>query len=65
MWRARWSEREKLRLQTEHWKGLAPVCFLKWRVSSSERAKRQSQPSHEHLYGFSPEIKPDTTQCQQ
>lgn len=27
MCRARWSEREKLRLQTAHWKGLAPVCF--------------------------------------
>ncbi|KAL0614808.1 Protein GVQW1 [Plecturocebus cupreus] len=27
MCRARWSEREKLRLHTPHWKGLAPVCF--------------------------------------
>lgn len=24
---ARWSEREKLRLHTPHWKGLAPVCL--------------------------------------
>lgn len=24
---ARWSEREKLRLHTPHWNGLAPVCF--------------------------------------
>lgn len=54
MWRARWSEREKQRLHTTHWKGFAPVCFLKWRVSSSERAKRHSHPSHEHWYGFSP-----------
>lgn len=30
------------------------MCFLKCRVSSSLRAKRHSQPSHEHLYGFSP-----------
>lgn len=37
-----------------HLKGLAPVCFLKCLVSSSLRAKRHSQPSHEHLYGFSP-----------
>ncbi|TNN70621.1 hypothetical protein EYF80_019205 [Liparis tanakae] len=51
---ARWSDREKEREQTAHWKGLAPVCFRKWRVSSSERAKRQSQLSHVHLYGFSP-----------
>ena len=51
---ARWSEREKQRLHTAHWKGLAPVCFLKWRVSSSERAKRHSHPSQEHSYGFSP-----------
>lgn len=27
MCRARWSEREKLRLHTPHWNGLAPVCF--------------------------------------
>lgn len=30
------------------------MCFLKCLVSSSLRAKRHSQPSHEHLYGFSP-----------
>ncbi len=30
------------------------MCFLKCRVSSSLLAKRHSQPSHEHLYGFSP-----------
>lgn len=54
MWSARWSEREKQRLHTPHWKGFAPVCFLKWRVSSSERANRHSHPSQEHWYGFSP-----------
>lgn len=54
MWRARWSEREKQRPQWWHLKGLAPVCFLKWRVSSSDRANLHSQPSHEHRYGFSP-----------
>lgn len=54
MWSARWSEREKQRPQWWHLKGLAPVCFLKWRVSSSERANLHSQPSHEHRYGFSP-----------
>lgn len=37
-----------------HLNGFAPVCFLKCRVSSSLLAKRHSQPSHEHLYGFSP-----------
>lgn len=37
-----------------HLKGFAPVCFLKCLVSSSLRAKHHSQPSHEHLYGFSP-----------
>ena len=37
-----------------HLNGFAPVCFLKCLVSSSLRAKRHSQPSHEHLYGFSP-----------
>lgn len=54
MCKARWSEREKQRLHTQHWNGFAPVCFLKWRVSSSERAKRHSHPSQEHWYGFSP-----------
>lgn len=37
-----------------HLNGFAPVCFLKCLVNSSLRAKRHSQPSHEHLYGFSP-----------
>ncbi len=37
-----------------HLNGFAPVCFLKCLVSSSLLAKRHSQPSHEHLYGFSP-----------
>lgn len=54
MCKARWSEREKQRQHTVHWNGLAPVCFLKWRVSSSERAKRHSHPSQEQAYGFSP-----------
>ncbi|TNN39054.1 hypothetical protein EYF80_050776 [Liparis tanakae] len=37
-----------------HLKGLAPVCFRKCLVSSSLRAKRHTQPSHEQRYGFSP-----------
>ena len=47
MWRARWSDLEKLRSHWPHLKGLTPVCFRKWRVSSSDRAKRHSQPSQE------------------
>lgn len=47
--RDRWSEREKLRLQSVHRKGLMPVCLRKWRVSSSERANFQEQPSQVHL----------------
>lgn len=47
--RARWSEREKLRSQSEQRKGLMPVCLRKCRVSSSERANFQVQPSHVHL----------------
>lgn len=47
--RDRWSEREKLRLQSVHLKGLMPVCLRKWRVSSSERANFQEQPSQVHL----------------
>ena len=47
--RDRWSEREKLRLQSAHRKGLMPVCLRKWRVSSSERANFQEQPSQVHL----------------
>lgn len=35
-------------------KGLMPVCLRKCRVSSSERAKRQVQPSQVQWYGFSP-----------
>lgn len=57
MWSAKWSDREKQRPQWWHLKGLAPVCFLKWRVSSSERANLHSQPSQEHRYGFSPVMK--------
>lgn len=47
--KARWSEREKLRSQSEQRKGLMPVCFRKCRVSSSERANFQVQPSQVHL----------------
>ena len=47
MCRARWSEREKLRSQWTHLNGFTPVCFRWCRVSSSERAKRHSQPSQE------------------
>lgn len=47
--RARWSEREKLRSQSEQRKGLIPVCLRKCRVSSSERANFQVQPSQVHL----------------
>lgn len=49
LWRARWSEREKLRSQSGHWKGLTPVCFRKCRVSSSDRANFHVQPSQVHL----------------
>ena len=55
MWRARWSDLEKLLSHWAHLKGLTPVCLRRWRVSSSDRANRHSQPSHEHRYGFSPE----------
>ena len=44
MCRERWSEREKARSHILHWNGLSPVCFLKWRVSSSDRANLQPQP---------------------
>lgn len=54
MCKARWSEREKVRGQNWQLKGRSPVCFRKWRVSSSERANFQPQPSHEQAYGFSP-----------
>lgn len=47
--RARWSEREKLRSQSEQRKGLMPVCLRKCLVSSSERANFQVQPSQVHL----------------
>lgn len=43
--RERWSDREKERSHSVHRNGLIPVCFRKCRVSSSERAKRQVQPS--------------------
>lgn len=49
LWRARWSEREKLRSQSGHWKGLIPVCFRKCLVSSSDRANFHVQPSQVHL----------------
>ncbi len=48
MWRARWSDLEKLRSQCWHLNGFTPVCFRWCRVSSSDLANRHSQPSHEH-----------------
>lgn len=54
MCRARWSDRAKHLSQTLHLKGLAPVCFRIWRVSSSDLAKRHWQLWKWHLYGFSP-----------
>lgn len=51
---ARWRRLPAHLSQWLHLNGFAPVCFLKCLVSSSLRAKRHSQPSHEHLYGFSP-----------
>lgn len=54
IWSARWSDLENDRPHWRHLNGLAPVCFLMWRVNSSERAKRQLQPGQLHLYGFSP-----------
>lgn len=52
--RDRWSDREKERSHSVQRKGLIPVCLRKCRVSSSERAKRQVQPSQVQWYGFSP-----------
>ena len=63
MWRARWSDREKHLSHWPHLKGFAPVCFRKWRVSSSERANRQPQPAQPQLYGFSPESCKTTSIC--
>lgn len=56
-WRAKWSEREKVRSQSEQMKGLMPVCLRKCRVNSSDLANFHVQPSHVHLYGFSPKKK--------
>ncbi len=39
IWRAKWSDLANDLSHTLHLKGFAPVCFLMWRVSSSERAK--------------------------
>lgn len=52
--RDRWSDREKERSHSVQRNGLIPVCLRKCRVSSSERAKRQVQPSQVQWYGFSP-----------
>jgi len=49
MCNAKWSLREKDLSQWTHLNGLTPVCFRWCRVSSSDRANRHSQPSHEHL----------------
>lgn len=51
---AKWSDLAKALSQNWHLNGLAPVCFLKCLVSSSDRANLHSHPSHVHLYGFSP-----------
>ena len=48
MCNAKWSLREKDLSQWTHLNGLTPVCFRWCRVSSSDRANRHSQPSHEH-----------------
>lgn len=45
IWRAKWSERENALSQRWHWNGLWPVCLRKWRVSSSDLANFQPQPS--------------------
>ena len=50
----RWSDREKERWHRWQRNGFCPVCLRKWRVSSSDRANFQVQPSHVHWYGFSP-----------
>ena len=60
MWRARWSDRAKDLSQTLHLKGLAPVCFRMWRVSSSERANLHKQFWKWQRYGFSPESRNGT-----
>ena len=56
IWRDKWSLLENARGQCWHWNGLAPVCFLICRVSSSERANLQVHPSQEQRYGFSPRM---------
>ena len=53
-WRARWSDLAKAFSQWGHLNGFIPVCFRMWRVSSSDLANFQVQPSQVHLYGFSP-----------
>lgn len=53
-WAERWSLRAKDREQTSHTYGREPVCLRRWRVSSSERAKRQSQPGQVQWKGRSP-----------
>lgn len=50
----RWSDRENERWHRWQRNGFCPVCLRKWRVSSSDRANFQVQPSHVHWYGFSP-----------
>jgi len=54
MWRDRWSDLEKERWHRWHLKGFCPLCFRKWRVSSSDRANFHVHPVHVHWYGFSP-----------
>ena len=54
IWRFKWSDRENARSQSWHLNGRWPVCFRMCRVNSSDLANFQPQPSHVHLYGFSP-----------
>lgn len=58
MWRrvclVRWSLRMKRRSHTGHENFFSPVCVLRCRDSSSERANFLSQPSQLQLKGFSP-----------
>lgn len=51
---ARWSLRMKRLKHSGQANLFSPVWVRRCRESSSERAKRLSQPSHLHLKGFSP-----------
>ena len=49
-WRARWSDLAKAFSQWGHLNGFIPVCFRMWRVSSSDLANFQVQPSQAVSY---------------